>query len=193
MAFRFNPTTSHFGAQVIMSPPRRTLLPLSIAFFVTAACWVEGAFANVCGSSMSRYLVPDYICFDAQGARAPYASCDNGRGGGALVRQKVDFSSACRRHDACYGAKGSRKSNCDTTFYRDLTSACRAQLGQGVPEATRRRCFETTLQYNDVIRGQATRRVGLWMTQQVPFTGRSACQAFVSAQKKAGASNPNCD
>jgi hypothetical protein len=151
------------------------------------------ASANVCGSSMSKYIVPDYVCFDAQGSRTWWNKCDRSRTGDTLVRHQADFTRACERHDACYGKKDARKSSCDATFYRDLLGSCRAQLDRGVPESTKRRCIETALQANDVVRGQATRRVGDNMVQQVPFTGRSACQAFVKAQARAGRASALCD
>lgn len=154
---------------------------------------VGHASADTCGGSMSKFVVPDYICFDAQGGRAPYGRCDVRRSGGSLVRQKVDFSRACQRHDSCYANRGAKKTSCDTMFYRGLLDACRSQLAGGMPEAMRRACIETALQYNDVVRGQATRRVGLWMTQQVPFTGKSACNLYVDAQTSAGVANATCN
>lgn len=148
------------------------------------------AQANVCGSSISKYLVPDFVCFDAQGKRAPYSDCDSSRSGGTLLRQKVDLAEACSKHDLCYGTHGASKSDCDGSFYEDLKKACRTQIGGS--DRAFRSCIDTALQFNDVVRGQSTRRVGLWMVKQVPFTGQSGCDAFVSAQRRAGVSAPSC-
>ena len=148
--------------------------------------------SNLCGSDVSKYLVPDYVCFDAQGERVPYAGCDGGRGYGTLVRYKVDFSGACKQHDLCYGKVGATKSQCDTELYKNLNSSCRTQLPSELGEKATRRCYETALLFNDVVRGQATNRFGIWMTQQVPFTGKSGCDAFVSAQRAAGNLNATC-
>lgn len=163
-------------------------LVLGLALFISCA----PAQANVCGSSLSRYLVPDYICFDAQGGRVPYANCGTGRSGGTLVRQRVDFSAACATHDSCYRTKDARKSDCDAGFYQKLRAACRSQLGRADPEKLFRACIDTTLLFNDVVRGQATKRVLIWMIQPVLFTGQTGCEAYIAAQKSAGAKRPSC-
>ena len=149
--------------------------------------------ANVCGGNVSRYLVPDFVCFDAQGTRMAYSSCSSGKGGGSLVRQRVDFTSPCTQHDSCYGKKGAKKSDCDAAFYKSLNAACRSQVSAAGSEKISRACYETAAQYNDVVRGQATRRMGLWTVQQVPFTGKSGCDAFRDAQTRAGVKVANCD
>lgn len=142
--------------------------------------------ANVCGSSVSRFLLPDYICFDESGRRLPYESCSSVPIGGQLSRQRVDFTIACSTHDACYGTAGASKNECDANFYENLKVACRAQTTTANRSRAFRACIETALQYNDVVRGQPTRRVGPWMIGQVPFTGQSGCEAYIAGQKRAG-------
>jgi hypothetical protein len=154
--------------------------------------YTEPASTNICGSDVSKYLVPDFVCFDARGGQVPYENCASNRSGGTLVRQRVDFTSACSNHDACYGNKGANKSNCDAIFYEDLKQACRTQVGGIGADRIMRACIDTALQFNDVVRGQETRRFGLWMVQQVPFTGQSGCDAFVAAQRRAGVTEPSC-
>ena len=151
---------------------------------------------NLCGSSVSKFLVPDYFCFDAQGQRVPYAACAATQPSNGLTRHRVSFTAACSRHDECYGRRNAAKANCDAAFYEDLKAACRSQIqGVGV-ERLSKGCIDTALQYNDVVRGQATRRLPLWMggamIQQVPFTGQSACDAYKAAQTAAGVAQPSC-
>lgn len=164
---------------------------------------VEYALSNsthaygVCGSGWSTALVPDHVCFNGLGIRTPYEHC-----GLPAINHKVDFTAACSRHDACYGIRGAAKSDCDAGFYKDLKQACFSQLPDSDSDRMQRACIETALQFNDVVRGQATRRLELWFVsgkvtlpyhvQQAPFTGKSGCNAYLDAQKSAGNTNPNC-
>lgn len=164
----------------------------SVVLLFFALMFVSLAQANTCGSSASRFLVPDYVCFDAQGGRKPFANCAAGRTGGTLVRQSVDFTSACFAHDACYGTNGAQKADCDGRFFEDMKLICRERTGNIGSEKMFLACIDTALQFNDVVRGQATRRMGLWMVQQVPFTGQTGCAAYSNAQIRAGNQKPSC-
>lgn len=166
-------------------------VPISSILFLVLQLGISVAQANVCGSSVSKYLVPDYVCFDAQGERVAYDKCDTTRGGRTLPLYKVDFSNACAQHDKCYGTAGASKSACDTTLYQELNSACR-ELPSDLGETAVYRCHETAIQFIDVVRGQATKRIGIWMMQQVPFTGNSGCDAFISAQSNVGKADAAC-
>ncbi len=164
---------------------------LSTLTAILALLFSNPVRANVCGSDVSRYLVPDYVCFNAQGQREPFANC-RGSSSDGLVRHRVSFVAACARHDACYARAGATKDACDTTFFEDLKRACRSQVGVAGTERMFQACVDTALQFNDVVRGQATRRFAIWMIQQVPFTGQSGCDAYTSAQKRAGVKQPTC-
>lgn len=158
--------------------------------------------SGVCGSGRSTALVPDYVCFNRLGIRAPYEQC-----GVNPINHRVDFTAACSRHDVCYGKKGEAKSKCDAAFYADLKQACYSKLsGLKSPNSEKmlRSCIETALQYNDVVRGQETRRLEIWFTngtavplpwytQQIPFTGKLGCKAYLDGQRAAGAENPSCN
>jgi len=179
------PTYYRYGAT---APPLHT-----ISFDVQ----VEYALSNsthaygVCGSGWSTALVPDHVCFNGLGIRTPYEHC-----GLPAINHKVDFTAACSRHDACYGIRGAAKSDCDAGLYKDLKQACFSQLPDSDSDRMQRACIETALRFNDVVRGQATRRLDLWFVtghvQQVPFTGKSGCNAYIDAQKRAGNNTPNC-
>ena len=108
------------------------------------------------------------------------------------MKQRVDFSTACVAHDACYGTKGTRKSDCDADFYKNLRGACRSQVGRANSEKILRACIDTALLSNDVVRSQPTKRFLIWMVQPVPFTGQSGCEAYIAAQKRAGVKQPSC-
>lgn len=155
------------------------------AFFISS-----DAKANVCGSGSSKYLVPDYVGFNAKGERTPYQRSEAKKSASGLVSQRVSFVEACRTHDSCYGTSGTRKSTCDTAFYRDLLSACRSSLPKTAPEQMRRSCFDTAALFNDVVRGQDARRRDIWGAVSYPFTGQTGCEAYRAAQ---GNKNAVCE
>jgi hypothetical protein len=133
------------------------------------------ASANVCGSTISRFVVPDYVCFDVQGNRVPFSVCEKGRGQGSLVRYKVDLSAACTAHDTCYATGGSAKDLCDSAFFANMKAACRDQLPRELGEKAFSRCIDTVLSFNDAVRGEL------------------ACKAYKSAQEKTGNKQSSCD
>lgn len=145
------------------------------------------AEANVCGSGVSRFLVPDFVGFDANGSRISYQDVSKTKASG-LRSVTVSFVAACKMHDKCYGTPGTRKSECDSIFYRELKSACRLSLPRTVPRQMSRSCIETALLYNDVVRGQEARREDLWGALSSRFTGQSGCNAYREAQKNKKAS-----
>lgn len=149
------------------------------------------ANANVCGSDASKYLVPDYFCFDNLGM-AIYGKYCIGKSNSNFFLQKVNFTNACQVHDDCYGKKGAVKKSCDAEFYYNLKIACNTQIKQGSTNAFKA-CIKKALLYNDVVRGQATRHTLLGDFQKVPFTGKSGCDAYIDGQNKAGVANPSCD
>ncbi len=123
---------------------------------------------GLCGSSATqRYLVPDGICVFPNGDVRPFA-CN-------MPHAKlVPFTNACEQHDSCYGAKGTKKSTCDTQFYKNLNSACRSTLTNSFPEAGRRACYQFATTYNDTVRAKG-------------------CEPFKKAQQQQGVRNPVCD
>ena len=73
--------------------------------------------AGHCGTSWHEPLVPD-------------------RWGDA------DFSTACKTHDQCYSACGSRKATCDRQFEREMEATCsRAYPGGGFDYVRRNACI----------------------------------------------------
>ena len=175
----------------------KPLRPISFAVPVEYTWITSGNVGGVCGSGWSTALVPDHVCFGALGIRSPYEHCES-----LTIPHKVDFVVACSRHDACYGTKGATKADCDTSFYQDLKQACFSHLPETRSDSMLRACIETALLYNDVVRGQATRRLEIWFgtgkvtlpvhVQQVPFTGMTGCGAYLKAQRKAGNRAPSC-
>ena len=124
-----------------------------------------------CGSGIGQeLLVPEYACYGFGGA-VPYAACAVG----TLVGYKaVYFGEACKQHDTCYSQNGSTKSTCDDNFHSLLKATCDETLTGALRNVGRKNCHKTASGYYTM----------------VDIFG---CNAFKSAQARAGNSNPICN
>ena len=168
-----------------------------------AMAWGSPALAGACGSGWSEPFVPDrfYIAAtqdagDRRGSGRPSRASERR---GRPRQYRVSFTPACEQHDACYGRRGSRKSSCDTQFYRAMLSACRDAIPSQARSA-QLRCINIAGSYNDVLRGQRLRSVVIgdsaWDLRLMPG---AACRAYQRAQgplKSRGGRRqkfPDCD
>lgn len=160
---------THLGKCMMKNNFIGLLLAFAVSLLLTSIPRIsDAAGLGLCGSTATqRYLVPDGICVFPNGDIRLFA-CN-------MPHAKlVHFTNACEQHDSCYGAKGTKKSTCDTQFYKNLNRACRSILTNSFPEAGRKACFQAAATYNDKVRA-------------------SGCPAFKGAQSARGLSNPQCN
>lgn len=129
------------------------------------------AAEGACGSTLfQRLAVPDYYCFDLSGIALPGALCGAVKPAGF---KQVHLGQACKEHDACYARAGSTKKQCDAEF-RDLISrTCETTLSGPLRELGRRQCLRTADFFYDAVK-------------------MNGCDAFISAQRNSGVSDPVC-
>jgi hypothetical protein len=126
-----------------------------------------------CGSGfVQRFLIPDYVCFNADGemdSNAVNCAAKKLRG-----YEAVYFGEACRTHDQCYGRPGSVRSACDSAFRTLLGATCDETLSGPAWSVARRTCWQ---QANTWYRTVQTR----------------GCEAFKAAQTAVGNVGAICE
>lgn len=156
--------------------PARLVLVALLSYILQVSVSSADVWGN-CGSSRwDRIRIPEYACFDQVGVIYPYALCVAGAVAGIIPRgnRAVYFGHACVMHDNCYSNYGSKKSTCDRQFGELIAETCDYTLDGKYRDGAKKTCRRLATRYQYGVE-------------------RWGCDAFKSAQKKAGNNAAVCD